>query len=1159
MLWNQAAEEEEKERTEKFLRVARRFFPNCVPFREYVDHLNGFISEPELRISWEASGDGPSKSLHRLIDRLYVAWPSETSYPTLSANELNRKVFLSIDQVLQDVIGTCLRQSPSTYHAQKKNVLCNGFSMGSQHGSGSVLQDLDVRAPSAQIQALRSPGWRLLLRHIGHALLRYLLLQNVLLLSILQVPRTDSSYSRNEPHNNQALSSVFLQLCGPPPRECEFKKKMYSVRSDFNIILKQDLLYHTPTHREDDIIRSIKSSLALGLKMAKTGSPNDGLPRAHHLQILANNANAGKYLLHLIFSQYPNGSLQKEADRNGSQNEKPCTAFDEHAMEMVRKRTFNKRGIGWLRERKSCSPRLRRVLPLLEKVIKKSQSFSLRRLLGQTCPLSTSIRSVKRSIPLVDLLSMHSKPRQVANFLIACTRQLLPTEILGSARNREIFESQIQHLICRRLKGESFNIGRFCTQTGLRLLDVGWLHRNGKNGRKTCNTTDLSFRQARMKQFYCWIFRGVLLPLVHQNFYVTEGDLHRNRLFFFRREVWTHIIDEAHHNMLRTEKKFSILSPEALSECISKRSRVLRDLGNRVCPYPVLQYHHIRFVPKRSSLRGIQRPRGKMMYGFSGPKDRFKEGHIVLRTKGHGMRTIGKTQVCMKKMFRHILRVITSETVRNKSVLGASVFSLDDVYYKFLVLKEQWKESSCPPMFVCCVDIRTSFDTVPLQTLFSDVIPPLLSKERYACMRYLVSRPSITRNGITQRSLIHVCSEPGEEASFSRIVREKLAAKCTGAIFNDLVQITTLTRQQILTCLTEFLMNNVIAIPRRNRKRSETGFAIQSRGLPQGHSLSSLLTSLFYAHVEKQDLSEFLTLDLDEHSTERIKVQSLEDRRFRNASVIPSLLMRQVDDTIYLTSCKEKAVGFLQRMSKGWKSTHGFSVNIGKTRCNFDSGVMGKEEKGRMPWCGLIMNTISMEVTADYGRYAPESGACLRDTLFVEYNIQAGQAFAERARSCFNPKLHPILFDSRINCRATVALNVYQAALLVCLKLSAYATVILPTEKHLRVVAEETALSFTALVHRSVGSRVARSRSCKFPLSSNEVQYLTLHAFRAGISRKLACARKMRSRVKPCVAMLDHKLSEFAKLVQQQRNSRIEALARRICEKSCRVLWSIRL
>lgn len=1154
----------ETKASHKFLRIARRFFPAVITFRRYIEALNAQIQDPSPKIHLQ-EGDICSSSFHRLLDRLYIAWPSKLEFPRDAQQGLKTRGSVSIDQLLQDVIITTLRRYPTGYAAEHRNVLCNGFSIASNHGHASVLRDLDARASSTPVQLLRSPIWKQILKCVGHDVLHHLLMKSVLLLSISETATLDNFEDASKV--SKCTSSVFLQLCGPSLKECVASRATSISKSPSTIVLKRDLMYCTPTNRRVPVDATNKDGVHASSRDA-VELRNGGLPKSHHLQGLTNDEYSAKKLLSIVFQLNCGSETESEGDNpynsfsNSSVNNKTFTAalkaqkfytgtnFDQRARHPSISSWWSRRGRTWLKARNPSYKRLSRLVPMLQRVIRRTHQLSLRRVLGMTCPLPKAFDRTRDSTQFSceELIKMSSCPKDVARFVIACIRQMLPIAVFGSSRNRDVFEKGVHSFLRRRLMRESFDIFQFSSQNGIAVKDVEWLHRPGKNGMRICNPTDLKFRRSRINDLCVWLFRGLVLPIIQQSFYVTDGDLYRNRIFFFRREVWVLLIDRTLDNVLRANKKFKVLSKEDLAKCTAKRERNLTLLGKNICPYPVFLYHQLRFVPKRSSLRGIQRMRGKLFSGFS------KLGKKSNAERRRSSSDIVKAKYCMRRIFRCILRVLAMESDSNRSKLGASVFSLNDVYERFLPLKTRWRQQGRPQMYICSVDISASFDTVPLGTLLSDILPDLLSRDRYVLFRYAVSKPSLATRGAGQRFLAYACREPGEETSFPRVVREHLCPQHAGAIFTDLVQTTILTRAQVILAIRELLGENVVSIPRRKRCGPGTGFARQCHGLPQGNELSTLLTSLFYGHVENEDLSQFLR----PQGSAGAQSNRITLRENEGCGEEISLLMRQVDDTIFLTSECAKAIKFVKRAAKGWDNTHGFSVNVCKTKSNFASSLVSAQQMRRLAWCGLIIDTQTLEITADYNRYGRLESGRLRDTLCIEQDSRPGQFFAERSWTCFKPKLHPLLLDSCINSRFTAALNVYQAAFLASLKLSSYAVVLLPRADHLANVTETVSTKFVDLVLRVVSSRWARNRFCHFSLSHGEVKFLTIHAFRRTIVRKLRPRRKMKRRVTQCLNMIQKKLKDTKDSLRTHELS-IELLAKRIVETSCGALCSIRL
>lgn len=85
--------------------------------------------------------------------------------------------------------------------------------------------------------------------------------------------------------------------------------------------------------------------------------------------------------------------------------------------------------------------------------------------------------------------------------------------------------------------------------------------------------------------------------------------------------------------------------------------------------------------------------------------------------------------------------------------------------------------------------------------------------------------------------------------------------------------------------------------------------------------MSSLLCSLFYGHLENEKLRPYLE-----------SVESTFNTR-TNAKEV-EVLLRFVDDFLYITSSKQKAIAFYQSMEAGHPE-YGCRINPTKTQMNF--------------------------------------------------------------------------------------------------------------------------------------------------------------------------------------------------------------------------------
>lgn len=1092
-----ATERREERSSADVLLFSQRFFPLVQSFSAYVALINSALppnATPISLVSSELDADHPSYV--RLAERVLIGWPSGKpsdcdstasipSVPDGVAEGLSvRPGLISLDDVIAGVIVRTLKRYPNGYSAQTNNALCCGFALARPGGPGSVFRDLDARASSGAVNALRSPPWRRLLERIGHVAARHLLTHAALLVPVLSkdtASKTGSSIS-------------LIQLCGPMLQREMISKTERSSRS---ISLKQDILYHGHIHqtgcdRAEALVRGEDQVVPVKRRLL-----NPGLPSTHPMQNLDPNdaQESSRFLFHSMFPSI-SAQIRREDQRRKRRR------IDAGSEEGPRVVDSTRQGTGlW------APPRMRAVLPLLADVVKRASKRSFRCVLADACPLAAESNPsrAKKSRTAKELVKLETRPSQVVSFLVRVLRQVLPLDMFGTVHNRHLFESSIRALVSQRTQFEMFAADNFFAQRGPKLADIPWLHRCGTNGRKVCNPTDLRFRGDRLKELFGWIFRGLCLPLLRHNFYVSESESSRHRVVFYRREVWTAITDAVFRVMLKSDRRqFDILSRSALASSMRQRGKVIASLGSSFCPFPVFVFADVRFLPKSSGARGIQRPRGKLFKAFhDAPESRSAAAIRSKLSRMSAAQVVDRAKFSMKQFCTNALEVLRSESRARSEILGASVFSNDDIYKRYGQMSAKWRARGRPQMFFACMDIARSFDTIPLGPLFETVIPGILRQERYIVLRYVVVKRNMASSQLISRFRYHVCQEPGEESHFPRLVRNKLGPLNPGALFVDLVSVAVTGKNDLLSALKEVLSNNVVAIPRRVRKRPSTAYAVQCQGLPQGSQLSSILTSLFYGHVERIDLSPFLqdnallpSESLGPHAAE---LESLQ------------LFMRQIDDTLYASSDRSKAKQLAQRMTKGWDDEHGYTINPTKTRSNFDAGVGGVTNMRFIPWCGYIVDTKTLEVRGDYDRYVSRD-IRMRDTLSIEFGAGAMETFRRKASLCFFPKLHALLLDGNINSRTTIALNLYQAATLSTLKLCSYAWELLPskangsdpsTPRSFLAIVEQMVENFGLITRQAVRNSVARHMGCAFPLPDRDVTFLVCRAFHDVISLRL--------------------------------------------------------
>ena len=158
------------------------------------------------------------------------------------------------------------------------------------------------------------------------------------------------------------------------------------------------------------------------------------------------------------------------------------------------------------------------------------------------------------------LLNAHTDSRRVARFVRAVLRRLLPAELLGSEHNVEVCAQAVRRMVwLRRFEG----LPRSLAVTGLRHTDMPWLTPPAGSGHVTAERSQAAARDAA--QLLWWVLADVVVPLLRAQFYATESSVYKNRVFFFRKPVWSRIRSLA-LDSLRT----SLLQPlSEVSSCTS--------------------------------------------------------------------------------------------------------------------------------------------------------------------------------------------------------------------------------------------------------------------------------------------------------------------------------------------------------------------------------------------------------------------------------------------------------------------------------------------------------------------------------------------------------------------------------------------------------------
>lgn len=418
------------------------------------------------------------------------------------------------------------------------------------------------------------------------------------------------------------------------------------------------------------------------------------------------------------------------------------------------------------------------------------------------------------SAKITDLACSHNS---VALFCRAVLSTIIPLSFWGLGEegkcNRRIFEEKLRHFIALR-RFESMSLHEVLH--GFKLQHVPWLQSPATAGQKVCQA-ETKKRNELFAEFVYFVFDSLLIPLLRNNFYVTESNLDRYEVFYFRQDVWRSIATPAITNL-----KHTMLEDFDLS--LVEKTLAARQLG---CA-------SIRLLPKANKLRPITNLKRREM-------------------------SSGKARI-LQRSINSILKpahtMLQLEKADHPSKLGASMFSVGDMYWRIKDFRQHLTKPM-PKLFFAKVDVQSAFDTIPQEEVLA-LIRTIPSESKFRIHKHAevsagerpighvrkipkpISRWHMVGKPISDKRTLHERAEGGE------------ANKKKNAIYVGSAVVATKDTRAMLDLISEHVGQNLVKIGGKVYR--------QKQGIPQGSVLSSFLCSYFYADMEQKHLG-FLRAD----------------------------------------------------------------------------------------------------------------------------------------------------------------------------------------------------------------------------------------------------------------------------------------------------------
>lgn len=604
-----------------------------------------------------------------------------------------------------------------------------------------------------------------------------------------------------------------------------------------------------------------------------------------------------------------------------------------------------------------------------------------------TAPLSPESNPDDAGRPTIQppktTLTDHATPSSsVSVFCRAVLQRLIPPQFFGTGQqglsNKRIILRQVDQFI-RMRRFESLNLHEVCQ--GLKITSIPWLEPPKVSPSSKLSQTDLQKRTELLHEFIYYLFDSIIIPLIRTNFYVTESQTHRNRLFFFRHDIWRQL----------TEQPLADLKSSVFEEL--KPDTAQRVLGRRP-----LGYSSLRLLPKNTGVRPILNLRRRTWMKRDWPgRQGFYLGPSINST------------------VTPIYNMLNYERTRGPEVLGSSLFSMGDIHPRLKEFKEHLQQqhtgSPLPPLYFVKLDIQSCFDTIPQQKLIR-LIEELVSEETYHITKHVELRPSDefsiwtqtepSRPSKAQRRFVGRAAPATKPQSLPAAFASGATSRRRNTVFVDTLAQREHNSEDLLDMLDEHVRNNLVRIGKK--------YFRQRNGIPQGSVLSSILCNYFYAELEREVLQRFLSPD-------------------------DTLLLRLVDDFLLITSNANTATNFLTTMIRG-QPDYGIAVNPTKSLTNFTAAVDGihipqlEDSTHSFPYCGNLINTRTLDISRDQDRIldggdGDTAAETLSNALTVESARNPGRALHRKMLAGFKLHMHPMYLDTVHNSQIAVLGNLY--------------------------------------------------------------------------------------------------------------------------------------
>eukprot|EP00977_Amphora_coffeiformis_P011071 scaffold2655_cov179-Amphora_coffeaeformis.AAC.4 len=654
-------------------------------------------------------------------------------------------------------------------------------------------------------------------------------------------------------------------------------------------------------------------------------------------------------------------------------------------------------------------------LGVCEKVVQNHAKCDYARLLEHYCPLSSILtESSQEKVDIASVSAAFTAPQAVSSFLKSVIKRVLTDDVWGCPQNQDRVMKLVDGFVHAR-RHEHFPNTQLVQ--GIRVKQMEWLRADPT--KKFSRSNEDATKQLVLLLLR-WTLEKFVIPLASACFHVTETEFTGNRLVYYRKPVWA-LFRSLSMKKLLTSQYNAMTTEEAAARQDQQR----------------MGFSRLRLVPKTTGVRPIATLSKAVHVTFADttkttenrlieaddhmdisptPKRHNRNEEENAGAKKLIKRWVRPTNVLLNEAFA----VLRFEYEQDVSLFGSGLDGLHHFYPRYRRFIEEVQPRSNPSrkLFFGSVDIRHCFDSIDQEEMLK-IVQTILNKDDYCIQNHSQYRPfeSMSRLLKIKKTIVG----PPEEIKTFQELADELATSSHKTVYADTGNCNVSKSEQVMKMIEEHLKSHLVVTSDRHGDR----YLVQSKGVPQGSTLSTLLCNFYYGRIESR---LFNTYDGDK-STEEPPTH---------------IVCRQVDDFIYVGTRRHLLQKFLAVMLEGDRDM-GVQVNEDKTQVS--TTIVVRQGEGNtetlkpsgspwsFPWCGMVFDVTSGEVMNDYTRFY---GGKAGNSISIDRSRGPGEEMLVQLKTFVRPRCMPILFDRCINRPAVQRKNLFQMMAFAAVKLVLY-------------------------------------------------------------------------------------------------------------------------